>query len=62
MLQGTSAQYKGIHDCVMKIIREEGAGTFFQVPSLSYTSTALLLIQHELLPVVLECEQTYPSP
>ncbi|KAG0605691.1 hypothetical protein M758_9G080500 [Ceratodon purpureus] len=30
MIQGTNAQYKGIHDCVMKIVKEEGAGTLFQ--------------------------------
>jgi len=27
MVQGTSKQYKGVFDCVQKIVREEGAST-----------------------------------
>ncbi|XP_024397817.1 S-adenosylmethionine carrier 1, chloroplastic/mitochondrial isoform X1 [Physcomitrium patens] len=30
MIQGPNQQYKGIQDCVVKIIRDEGAGTLFQ--------------------------------
>ena len=43
MTQGSSARYAGIADCVTKIARQEGLGTFFTV---QWPPCALLFLQY----------------